>query len=979
MTKGPNVDRRDFVRLLIAGGAGSLAACGPERPQEKIVSPIDRREDEIPGKVLEYATVCRACPAGCGMAVCTHEARVTKLEGLAAHPINDGALCARGQAQLQQLYSPDRIAQPLSRNAEGELVPTSWDDALELLAGRISELTEAGDGSRFAILSRQLGPTMRAMIGNLATATGGSVVEFEPFPYAPMRAASQLCCGSPALWLPHLDRAGMVLSLGADFLETWLSPVGQARGYSQARRYRSGAIGVHYQVEPRLSLTGANADRWIPIRPGTEYLLAMGMLRVILSERLDRSLASDVREGLARLAEPYDLLSVETATEIPVAEIAHLARTLASTTPALALPPGLSGCGADATSAYVAVGLLNLATGNLGETLEFVESAAIENLATGAELAGLQSSLASGEVDVLLINETNPLFSLPGLGGWKDAVQTVPLVVALASTLDETAAAADLVLPLSAALESWGDFEPYFGVTGLQQPTMRPLAGVRPAGDVFIDLAARLGGDVAMALPWQSFTDCLRDRWSTIWETVSPEQSFASFWDAALRRGGSWADPRVSVAPPTPELFAGAWLPGSVATQDAGLRLVLTPSLYHYDGGYPNTPWLQEIPDTLTQVAWGPWVELHPDTAQQLDIRQGDLLAVQSDSGTVHAPAHVHRWTRADTVAIPVGHRYPQNGEAAGVGSAVHLLAGQYEPASGEVVWSSTAITVHRVGPRNQLLSPRASADQEERPIAQAVALDALRRAEVESPHEQERGLYPEHTHAGHRWGMVIDMHACTGCAACTVACHAENNIPVVGREQMGLGREMAWLRLEVYEGGAEEPDVRFLPMLCQQCDAAPCEPVCPVFATYHNPEGLNAQIYNRCVGTRYCSNNCPYKVRRFNWLQPEFPEPLNRQLHPNVTVRDAGVMEKCTFCVQRIQASKFRAADEKRELNDGDIVPACAQTCPAEAIVFGDLNDPDSSVSRATRDPRAYTVLEHLNTRPAIRYLKKITLGRSI
>ena len=824
MPKGPNVDRRGFVRLLLAGGAGSLAACAPEPPDQKIISPVDRPEEMIPGKLLDYATACRACPAGCGMTVRTREARATKLEGLEGHPVNDGALCARGQAQLQQLYSPDRLTQPLRRNDAGDLVPIGWDDALALIAERVSDLTETGSGSRLAVLSRQLGPTMRGLLQAFVESTGGSLLEFEPFPYAPMRTASELCFGKPALWRPHLERARMVLSLGADFLETWLSPVHQSRGYTQARRYEDGAIGMHYQVEPRLSLTGANADLWTSIRAGTEHILAMGLLRVILAEGLDRGLEESVRESLARLAEPYSPAMVAERTDVPAAQIGHLARTFAMTRPAVALPTGLSGSGETATAIHVGAVLLNLATGNLGETLGIAESEALEALATGAALADLQGAALHGDLDVLFVCEANPLFSLPGARDWRRAFEAIPLVVALASTLDETASAADLVLPLTTPIESWGDFAPYTGVHNLQQPAMRPLAGARRSGDIFIELAGQVGGGVAAAVPWRSFTDCLRDHWSTVWEESSVDATFEAFWSESLRTGGTRSEPARTPLSVAPAVLSGEWLPELDVPEQAGLRLVLAPSLHHHDGGGPNAPWLEEIPDTLSQVSWGPWVEVHPDTARGLEIREGDLLAVESVSGVVHAPAHLNPWMRPEVVTLPLGHRYTSRGEPAVSASAVQLLGGQTDRASGGILWGGTTVAMRRLGPSHQLLSPRASSNLENRPIAPTVSVEALRRSDpTPAAHEAEDGLYGEHAHPDHRWGMVIDLHACTGCAACSVACYAENNVPVVGREQMALGREMAWLRLEVYDGGGDNPEVSFLPMLCQQCDDAPC------------------------------------------------------------------------------------------------------------------------------------------------------------
>ncbi len=979
MSKLPPVNRRSFVRLVLAGGAGSLAGCVREQ-QQTIVSPVDRPEEMVPGRILEYATVCRACPAGCGLLVRTNEARATKLEGLPDHPVNHGALCARGHAELQRLYSPNRLREPLARGEDGVLRTAGWDEVLPRVAAALA----SGDTTApFAVISRGLGPSMRDLLQRLCDAAGGQLYEHEPYPYAALRAASRIAFGHRGVWRPRLERARMVLSFGADFLETWLSPVAHARGYAQARRYHEGTIGLHTQVEPRLSLTGANADEWLAIRPGTEHVLALGLLRTILQERLDVGLDSDTRAALERLAAPYNTAVVEELTQIPEAEAVHLARSFALTRPALALPPGLASSGAAATAAHLATLLLNLAVGAIPEALEFVRSPLLERLATPADLDGLRSRLADGGIRLLILHDSNPLPALPDGPAWDAALEAAPLVVALASTLDETAARADIVLPISTPIESWDDFEPYAGVTGLQQPATRPLEGTRHAGDLLLDLAGRAGGAAAAALPWASFTELLRDRWAALQAKLAPDADFESFWQESLRQGGRWGPAETVSTVPTAELLAGAWLAdagAAAATEAAGgrdLELILTPSLHHFDGGREPAGWLQEVPDPLAQVAWSPWVELHPDAAQRLGIAQGDLVAVESPLGVVRAPALLNRWLLAEAVALPLGPRYGvRDGERV---SPAQLVPARYEAVSGEAVWAGTRVAVRRLGPRNQLLTPRASADQGERPLAQTVAVAALRRGEARpEENEHRRGLYSEHEHPDHRWGMVIDTHACIGCNACTIACYAENNIPVVGREQMALGREMAWLRVEVYDEGDEAPDVRFLPMLCQQCDNAPCEPVCPVFATYHNPEGLNAQVYNRCVGTRYCSNNCPYKVRRFNWLQPQFPEPLNRQLNPNVTVRDAGVMEKCTFCVQRIQAAKFRADDEGRPLRDGDVVPACAQTCPTDAITFGDTNDPDSRVSAAVADARAYAVLEHLNTKPAVRYLKKITAGRS-
>jgi molybdopterin-containing oxidoreductase family iron-sulfur binding subunit len=398
----------------------------------------------------------------------------------------------------------------------------------------------------------------------------------------------------------------------------------------------------------------------------------------------------------------------------------------------------------------------------------------------------------------------------------------------------------------------------------------------------------------------------------------------------------------------------------------------------HFDGRSANRPWLQELPDPMTKIAWDNWLEIHPDTARRLGITEGEVVELVSPHGALEMAVHVYAWIRPDVVAIPLGQGHSGYGRYADNrgGNPMMLLPPQAEPVSGSLMFLATKVNIRRTGKHHVLVSTVGSDRQEGRGIAQAVPLSDLMQdpqpEHTTDPHRIQ--MYPPHAHPGHRWGMVIDLQACIGCSACEAACYAENNLPIVGKEQMARGREMSWLRIERYvDVVREKPDVRFIPMLCQHCDQAPCEPVCPVYATYHNPEGLNVQVYNRCVGTRYCSNNCPYKVRRFNWFEYTWPEPLGLQLNPDVSVRSRGVMEKCTFCVQRIREAKERAKNHDTLVRDGDIVPACAQTCPTQALVFGDLNDPESLVSKRSRDARRYHVLDNLNTKPAITYLKKI------
>jgi molybdopterin-containing oxidoreductase family iron-sulfur binding subunit len=550
-------------------------------------------------------------------------------------------------------------------------------------------------------------------------------------------------------------------------------------------------------------------------------------------------------------------------------------------------------------------------------------------------------------------------------------------VVSFASFLDETANAANLIMPDHTFLESWGDAEPWDGIHSVQQPVMRPLYDTRSLGDIVLHLTKRMG--LEKSFPWADFYTYLREQWKALHSEAGSAIDFETFWTAALQRGGFFQKATSHPVRLNTEAFRRPFEPLRVARQSEGLMLIPFLSMAFYDGRMANRPWLQENPYTLTQTVWDSLLTIHPADAKRLGITQGDLLRVQSPSGEVEMPAFLSGGIRPGTVAMPIGQGHSSFGRyATGMGAnPIPLLPAEPEATSGGLPWIAARVVVARTGRRHPLVSVAGSDRGHDREIVQTVSLATLQRGHAAEEHPHLLQFYPKHDHPKHRWGMVIDLNACIGCSACVTACYAENNITIMGKQQVAKGREMSWIRIQrVDEGDARHPEHRFLPMLCQHCDNATCEPVCPVYATYHNPEGLNTQIYNRCVGTRYCSNNCPYKARRFNWFDVEWPEPLNLQLNPDVSVRSVGVMEKCTFCVQRIRGAELAAKAEDRELRDGEIVPACAQTCPTRAIVFGDLKDPESEVSKLAENPRRYHVLEHVNTHPAVTYLKKIITG---
>ncbi|MBI3014336.1 MAG: molybdopterin-dependent oxidoreductase [Candidatus Tectomicrobia bacterium] len=971
------IDRRDFLKVIGIGGATAvLAGCSSQKP-ENVIPYLVPPENPHLGLSLWYATTCRECPAGCGLLVRTQDGRALKVEGNPSHPVNQGRICARGQSSVQGLYNPDRIRQPLRRKGDGLFEPIDWVQAEKIVAERLAALLEKETSSRVACITPLLTGTLDRLFDAWLAGLGSKLrYSYEAFSYEPLRAANRLTFDQDAIPDYDLSQAQMILSFGCDFLETWVSPVSFSAQYARMRTFRNGTMGTFVHVGPRLSMTGANADEWIPAKPGADLYVALGMVREILAQGSSPLPAAE-REMIARLAAPYDPKTVESRSEVPPATLKRLARQFAKARPGLALGGAVASSGRNATPTQVAINLVNYVTGNVGRTVHFGSSSSLGRLSTYQDMLGLVERMNRGEIEVLFLYQVNPLFTLPESAGFREAIKKVPMVVSLSSFPDETTAQAHVVLPDHSPLESWGDFSPRQGVHGLIQPVMKPLFDTKAAGDTLLSVARHVGGKLVQALPQESFYEALRGDWKKIYRASASAEDFETFWENALRAGGVWSEPKKRGVRLSSQIARVDFSEPSFDGDDpAALALTLYPSINHFDGRGANRPWLQEIPDPVIQAAWDNWVEIHPETAKKLGITSGDLVEVKSSHGRIELPVYLYEWIRRDTVAIPIGQGHEEFGRyAKGRGAnPIRLLGPKAEGGSGGLPWLSVKVTMKNTGKRYLLTPVAGSNTQYGRPISLAVSLsDLLKEEHPES--EAHPSMYAPHPHPKHRWGMTIDLNACTGCSSCVAACYAENNLGIVGKEEMMRGRETSWIRLERFMEGRspENPDFRFSPMLCQHCDSAPCEPVCPVYATYHTTEGLNAQIYNRCVGTRYCANNCPYKVRRFNWFTYQWPEPLNLQLNPDVTVREKGVMEKCTFCVQRIRRVEIKAQVEGRAVRDGEIQPACAQACPTEAIVFGDLNDAGSDVSKRARDPRRYRALEEINTHPAITYLKRI------
>jgi len=1023
--------RRDFLKLVGVGVAGAAAGCG-KPPAEKLVPYLVAPEDILPGVPYYYASTCRECPAGCGLIAKAREGRVVKLEGNPAHPIGAGGLCARGQAGLQGLYNPDRIATPLARSG-GRLAPAAWGATLATAGAKLA----AARGKVLVLTGAESG-SMRALAADLASALGGRHVMYEPFAYEAVRTANRANFGIAAVPRYDIAAARGVISFGADFLETFGSPVSQARGMTAMKARREDGGGWFVAVGPRLSLTAANADEWVAVPAGGEMAFALGLAHVILAENLGPAVGE--RGALASAVAAWSPEAVERATGVKAADVQRIARLFSRHAPGLAIAGGIATQGTQAAALVAAVNLLNYVSGAIGRTVLFDRTMDFDGVASFAEMQQVIAAMASGAYQAVIVHGANPAYALPAWTGFAEAFAKVPFKLSLTGSLDETTSLCDAVLPSTHTLEAWGDAENVRGVHSLLQPTMKPLPmfDARPAGETLLALGRVAGVGGKWPATWR---DYVRARWQPLHQRLGNGRDFENFWDDAVKAGGVF-EPPVS---PSVRWLATPAFSAETRTGDGGFALVVTPSNNFYDGRGADRPWLQELPDMTSKTVWGSWAEIHPDTAKSLGLSAGDPIRIETAAGHVEVPAYPYAGVRKDVVAIALGQGHTQLGRyAAGRGvNAVALVPQATDKASGALAYQGANAKLSRASQAMRLYLQQEEKNQHDRGIAQIISVAALLAGgKAESGGGKSSGPSLGHYPAGegsatqtpamtrpgqhteprarpegwqtpahaitafvpelnvrhpsatpvdvgsyklpkHRWAMAIDLDSCTGCAACIVACNAENNIPTVGPELIKRGREMMWLRVDRFEENLAPgaTDVRFVPMMCQHCGDAPCEMVCPVYATYHNPEGLNAQVYNRCVGTRYCSNNCPYKVRAFNFFDysaPEkttfaFPEPLNWQLNPDVTVRSKGVMEKCTMCVQRILEGKGNAKDEKREVRDGEIQTACAQSCPANAITFGDLADPDSAVHRKSFGERKYWVLEELNTKPGVTYLQKV------
>jgi len=890
---------------------------------------------------------------GTGLLVETREGRPTKVEGNPDHPASLGAAGVFEQASVLQLYDPDRARRPNHRGR-----PRTWLDFTRDFGPVSAGSPDRGAGLRF-LLEPTASPLTAELIARVRDAYPEARFYFHaPLPGQTTLEGARLALGRALQPIYDVAAADVVLSLDADFLASGPFNLRYARHFADRRRNPERGMNRLYAVEGTPGITGASADHRLRVRTGE------------VRSVLEATLAEVVRgSGLAPPGFPESLRR-EGARPGAGGDrddwIRAVARDLRAHAGACLVVAGER----QPAPVHALAHLLNAALGNIGRTVRFTGSPLVDAGEPNHSLEALAGEIRAGQVRTLLILGGNPAYTAPADLEFARLIESVPESVHLGLYENETARRCTWFLPELHYLEAWGDARACDGTASIVQPLIAPLYGGHSVDDV---LSVFLGAD----------TTGQHERLRESWRRRVGEAEFETFWEETLRRGvvPGTALPAIAATPAWENVLPllAATDPGMPA-EPGSIELTFREDASTYDGRFGNNPWLQELPDPVTKLTWDNAALLSAGTAARLGVRTEDVIEVEYRGRALRIPALVVPGHAEDAITLPLGYgRTGSEAVARGVGANAYAIRTSDAPCFG------AGARVRRVVERGHAVTHRLARTQmhgsmQGRPIVLQAALEEYRADPDFTRRQAGRtlSLYRPYEYAeGNQWAMTIDLGVCTGCSACVVACQAENNTPVVGKEGVLKGREMHWLRVDRYfAGDAAQPDVVFQPMLCQHCEQAPCEYVCPVNATVHGPDGLNEMVYNRCIGTRFCSNNCPYKVRRFNWFDYNTarPETARMQLNPDVTVRARGVMEKCTYCVQRIRRAEITAQMEGRPVRTDEVRTACQQACPTRAIVFGSLTDPQSEVARTRAQPRIYSVLHELGTEPRTRYLARIT-----
>jgi molybdopterin-containing oxidoreductase family iron-sulfur binding subunit len=959
------VGRRGFLKLMSASLAlAGVTACTVQ-PDELIVPYVRQPEEIVPGKPLFFATATSLGGVATGLLVESHEGRPTKIEGNPDHPASQGGTDLFAQASILSLYDPDR-----SRTSTelGQVRP--WSGFVAAIRGALSAQATTG-GAGLRILTETVNsPSLAAQIQQiLAAHPQAKWVQWEPTTRDNVRAGARTAFGDYVEPVYDFGKADVILSLDGDFLAAENAfGVKYARAFASRRRLDTAPDRMSrlYVAEATPSVTGGRAD----------HRIAMKASQV---EAFARAIAAKL--GVAGVTGGAPAGTDAFITAIAADLAAHRGTSLVVA--GEAQPPAV----------HALAHAMNDLLGNAGQTVSYLATPEVVPSEQHAAMRQLVVDMDAGRVQALLIiGEANPVFTAPADWKFAEALQKVAWRAHSGLFHDETAELCQWHVPSTHYLEMWSDARSIDGTVSIVQPLIQPMYNGKSPHEVVATLGER---------PERSGYDIVREYWMTAGAPAAP----AAAPDDASAPAATAAAPAATPTPApvaSPATFEKQWrkwlhdgyIAGTAvasktvalaagwnanpptAAPAAGVEVIFKRDASIYDGRFANNGWLQELPKPVTKLTWDNAALVGPRTAEKLGVANGDLLSVKLEGRTLEVPAWIDPGHAQDAVTISLGYGRSRAGRVGnGLGFNAYALRG-----SGSV-WFAGA-EVAKAGGTYNLVSTQDHWSIEGRNLVRSAKLEEYK-ANPAFAHEMEHmklsdglTLYPKWEYSGSSWGMAIDLNTCTGCNACVVACQAENNIPVVGKDQVANGREMHWLRIDrYYSGDIDSPDTYYQPMPCQQCENAPCEVVCPVSATVHSAEGLNDMVYNRCVGTRYCSNNCPWKVRRFNFtLYADWEtESLKMQRNPDVTVRSRGVMEKCTYCVQRINSARIQAKREDREIRDGEVVTACESACPSQAITFGNLNDPTSRVAKLKADPRNYSMLAELNTRPRTTYLAAV------
>ncbi len=948
------MSRRKFLSIMGASIAlAGLAGC--RRPVEKIIPYAIAPENIVPGVPKFYATNIPFGAETFGVVVENHEGRPTKLEGNPNHPSTLGKSNTWLQASILDMYDPDRTQSVLHNGYESKISDflQEWNT--------LSSDYDASDGEGLAVLAETYpSPTFyRLKKEFLSKYPKATWVTWDPISDESVYDGIHLVTDREYHPVYHYDKAKVIVSLDADFLNTESHSIRNTVGFSKGRRVESENDSMNrlYVIENALSVTGGIADH--------RYRLNHGMIGAFAA-----ALAVELKSQGLNIP-GVDALSDHKNHSFDNKWIAAAASDLLSHKKESLIVAGRT----QPSNVHALVFAINHALKNRGTTVDYFSANDATRPKT-QDLNSLVQSMHQGNVSTLVLFGGNPVYNAPVDLNVGDAIQKVPHTVHICSHKNETSKTAEWLINLANPLEAWGDTETIEGVKGITQPQIQPLFG----GVSYIELLAAL---IQNNLSTPSGHDLVQTTWGPFFSS-----DFSSNWKKVLHDGVYQGKLNKSANPFLSKTAVRKVLKDyPIETMD-GFEVVFKPSSSVFDGRFANNGWLQESPNPVTKLTWDNAALMSHSTAKELGVKNKDVVALRINGYSVELPVWIVPGHADNSISIELGYGRTSSGRVGnGVGGNTYAIR---ETSS---LWRAENVNISNTGKTAVLACTQDHHGLDTEKLAADAIQDRLPviiRESTLDDYQKHPDFVKEHDSAlplvsmwdevqydsGPQWGMAIDLNLCTGCNVCSISCQGENNIPIVGKEQVEKGREMSWIRLDrYYSGEMDSPDMVIQPINCQHCEMAPCEQVCPVAATTHSEDGLNSMTYNRCVGTRYCANNCPYKVRRFNFhnFTKDLPEIVQMVQNPDVTVRFRGVMEKCTFCVQRISQAKITANNEGRDLKDGEVTTACQQSCPTDAIVFGDITDPNSRISLTRKQNRMYSLLGELNTQPRVTYLAKL------